>query len=110
MADSDTADEHSSTVEIEGSEADTLSLDETDIDLGQLDDTDLSADESMSADIDLGDIQAPEPDAATASRDARDAPLDDAVAEPDDILGDDRYDKKLDLSGQWEEFDPDDDK
>ena len=110
VADSDTADEHSSTVEYDGSEVDTLSLDETDIDLGQLDDTDLSADESMSADIDLGDMQAPEPDAATEFRDERDAPLDDAVAEHDDMLDVDRYDKKLDLSGEWEEFDPDEDK
>ncbi len=107
--DSEAADELGGTVEFDGSEVDTLSLDETDIDLGELDDTDLHAADSITADIDLGEVEAA--DQVTGdTRYEHDETIEGVVADNDDLLDVDRYDKKFDLSGEWEDYDPDDDK
>ncbi|MGQ7845397.1 O-antigen ligase family protein [Granulosicoccus sp. 3-233] len=107
---SDDVDEFAGTEEFDGSQVDTLSLDETDIDLGQLDDEELHAAASMSADIDLGEVQEEESQGAASVDADRDEPFDGFATDHDDMLDIDRYDKKFDLSGEWQDYDPDDDK
>lgn len=120
-------DEHAGTTEIDSTGMDTLALDETDIDLGELDETEALARVVGHADIDLGDVDSDaEPGLASASTASAVKPeqVDDASIENtfindtfvndaehhDDMLDVDRYDKKFDLTGDWEEFDPDDKK
>ena len=103
--------QHDGTEDLDATDLGTLSLDETDIDLGQLDDTDLEPEEQASADIDLGDdARTSEDDILIADRQNRAIDMDEDAGGYRDTLDVDRYDKKLDLSGEWDEFDPDDDK
>lgn len=106
------AEDHTETAEFDATHRDTLSLDETDIDVEELEETDVLPREVLQADIDLGsEPGSPTPaHSSFGSADDDDDAVVNETGDYDEWLDVDRYDKKLDFTGDWEEFDPDDKK
>lgn len=109
IASTDADHEHVDTIDTEASSVDTLSMDETDIDLGELEETAVGP-----ADIDLGNIDESAESEGDVAESEDPGPFigrgNTGHFDEDDLLDDDRYDKKFDLSGEWEAFDPKDGK
>lgn len=85
--------------EHDATNTDTLSLDETDIDLGELEDTEDLSQVGAQTDIDLGkpeDEIAHLPGSTSTTKPSR-AGTPSEPCQEDDLLGVDRYDKKIDL-------------